>query len=360
MANTKNHITFFKRDIDMTNDTRMRKVLRRYGGLSVAVYEEVLAMVYETGSYYLPWSDDYALDIADRLYEPDQEKIRQIIGLLIESGLFSKEIFDEFGILTSRGIQERFTDRGDQSHRRREIREYALTESGTARVCAEVRVNAQICAEVRASAQDCAEMRSRDRARDRAIDPPPTPPLGGNGGNGPMAITDEKSSSGQTTGSSAPGPAPNALAVQTNPITPSEAADDSTDDYGDSTEEETPENAPVNRVISLWNDVFRGTVEEYRHLYPTAMIAHGIQKRLKLTPDLETFRKVFVYARKECEGRGLDNHQFIWTLGGLFHREEAFDHLLAKATAPPPAAARLPSPRGAPVLTAGDYDSDPW
>ena len=102
MANTKNHITFFKRDIDMTNDTRMRKVLRRYGGLSVAVYEEVLAMVYETGSYYLPWSDDYALDIADRLYEPDQEKIRQIIGLLIESGLFSKEIFDEFGILIAK------------------------------------------------------------------------------------------------------------------------------------------------------------------------------------------------------------------------------------------------------------------
>ena len=359
MAAEKKHISFFKRDIDMTNDSRMRKVLRRFGGLAVAVYEEVLAMVYETGSYFLLWQEDYALDIADRLYEPDQEKIRQIIDLLIDAGLFSKELFMQFGILTSRGIQERFTERGDQSHRRREIRDYALTDGETAQVCTEVRVDARICAEVRATAQDCAEMRSRDRDRERAraTDPPPTPPLGGNGGDGSSAIPDEKPSSVPSVQSSPPDPAPNALTVQNNPITPSETADDFTGGYGDS--EESPENAPVNRVISLWNDVFRGTVEEYTHLYPTAMIAHGIEKRLKLTPDLETFRKVFVYARKECEGRGLDNHQFIWTLGGLFRREEAFDHLLAKATAPPPAS-RLPNPRGAPVLTAGDYDSDPW
>ena len=359
MANPKRQITFFKRDIDMTNDSRMRKVLRRYGGLAVAVYEEVLAMVYETGSYFLPWSDDYALDIADRLYEPDQEKIRQIIGLLIESGLFSKELFDEFGILTSRGIQERFTDRGDQSHRRREIHQYALAEDGTAQVCAEVQVNARICAEVRATARECANMRSRDRERDRAIDyPPPTPPLGASGGRGgSAAVPDEKPSTGHSVQPSPPLPASNALTVRNTPNIPSSAADDFSGVFEDSMQD--PESAPVSRVIRLWNDVFRGTVEEYTHLYPTAMIAHGIEKRLKITPDLETFRKVFVYARQECEGRGLDNHRFIWTLGGLFRREEAFDHLLAKATAPPPAS-KLPQTRGAPVLTASDYDSDPW
>lgn len=370
MSNTKDYISFFKRDINMTNDSRMRKVLRRHGGLAVAVYEEVLAMVYETGSYFLPWLDDYALDIADRLYEPDQEKIRQIIEMLIEVGLFSKEYFEEYGVITSFGIQKRYSERGDRSHRRREIHEYAIPDTSTARVCAEVRVSARLCAEVREPARDCAEMRSRDRDRaiDRAIDPPPTPPLvgndggnggdvGGNGGDDEIVDVDSKPSLSPTIQTYPAKSSPNALPGKNNPNTPPRATSDSRGIFEPSGED--PENAPITQVIKLWNDAFKGTSAEYTYFYPSAIISEGIQRRLRLTPELETFKKVFAYARKEFEGKGIDNHQFVWTLSGVFNRQETFDHLLAKATAPTPASKRT-SPRGAPALTASDYDNDPW
>ena len=379
MAGQKTRITFFKRDVDMTNDTRMRRVLRRYGGLGVAVYEEVLAMVYETGSYFLRWSDDYALDIADRLYEPDQEKIRLIIGMFIEVGLFSKELFEEFGILTSRGIQERFTDRGEQSHRRKEIQWYALIDGDgaqecaalrdNARGCAEVRANAQDCAETRDIAQDCAKMRSRkrERARDRAIDPPPTPPLGGNGGEedlppGAESFSDseedtetEDDEAAQTEKSAL---SPLALALRAD-RPPSPKSDqkhtngDSWGDYGDSVRSDL-----TSRVVDEWNKRFRGTRSEYRYPRAEGDLRDRIHHRLELDPDIGTFGKVFDYARLEYEGNGVGTHQFVSTLTPLFNKEETFDWLLAKADAPQTAAAHRQ--RGAPVLTAQDYDSDPW
>ena len=390
MAGQKNRITFFKRDVDMTNDTRMRKVLRRYGGLGVAVYEEVLAMVYETGSYYLPWSDDYALDIADRLYEPDQEKIRQIIGLLIETGLFSKELFDEFGILTSRGIQERFTDRGEQSHRRKEIQRYALIEEEGARECAElrdhardcagVRANAQNCADMRATARDCAEMRDnaqtcakmrsreRERARDRAIVPPPTPPLVGNeGGEDVLPCSESLSDSGETTErdddeaiqpeKSDLSPLTLALRGGSPPYpksTPKHTNGGYRGNYGDSVKCDL-----TALVVDEWNKRFRGTRSEYRYPRAEGNLRDQIQQRLELDPDIGTFGKVFDYARLEYEGNGVGNHQFVWTLTKLFNKEETFDWLLAKADAPQTSAASHRQ-RGAPVLTEADYLAHPF
>lgn len=370
MAGQKNRITFFKRDVDMTNDTRMRKVLRRYGGLGVAVYEEVLAMVYETGSYFLRWSDDYALDIADRLYEPDQEKIRQIIGLFIEVGLFSKELFDEFGILTSRGIQERFTDRGEQSHRRKEIQRYALIEEEGALECAELRDHARDCAGARANAQTCAKMRSRERerARDRAIVPPPTPPLGGNeGGEDVLPCSESLSDSGETTetdddeaiqpGKSDLSPLTLALRGGRPPSpksTPKYTNGGYRDNYGDSVKSDL-----TALVVDEWNKRFRGTRSEYRYPRAEGNLRDQIQQRLELDPDLGTFGKVFDYARLEYEGNGVGNHQFVWTLTKLFNKEETFDWLLAKADAPQTSAASHRQ-RGAPVLTEADYLAHPF
>ena len=94
---------------------------------------------------------------------------------------------------------------------------------------------------------------------------------------------------------------------------------------------------------------------EYRHFYATGFLDENIRHRLKLDPDIETFRKVFDYARLEFDGRGIDGKRFIWSLPGLFNKEESFDLLLSKA-----AVGNISPARGAPVLTAQDYDSDPW
>ena len=371
MARQKNRVTFFWRDIDMTNDSRMRKTLRRHGGLAVAVYEEVLAMVYETGSYFLPWLDDYALDIADRLYEPDQEKIRQIIGMLVEVGLFSKEIFDEFGILTSRGIQERFTDRGEQSHRRREIHDYALIDGENARNRADLRDNARNCAEMRDSARFCAKPGPKDKAKDKAKEKDCTRALSlsVNTQERVRARGDESDFLSLTLQTAEPQeeealqPEKPGLSPPAPPLraggTPSHESDqkrtdgDSRGDCGNS--ERNAESLSVPGVISEWNKRFKGTRSEYRYFYATGFLDENIRHRLKLDPDIETFRKVFDYARLEFDGRGIDGKRFIWSLPGLFNKEESFDLLLSKA-----AVGNISPARGAPVLTAQDYDRDPW
>ena len=380
MARQKNRVTFFWRDVDMTNDSRMRKVLRRYGGLAVSVYEEVLAMVYETGSYYLPWSDDYALDIADKLYEPDQEKIRQIIGMLIEVGLFSKELFEEFGILTSRGIQERFTDRGEQSHRRKEIHWFALIDGENAQDFAEVRVSAQDCAVLRDNARNCAEMRAnaqlcakpgaKDKAKvkAKAIDPPPTPPLGGNGGEGDVLSSAESLSDSEETTETEEDEAIQPEKSDLSPLTlalmddsppypkstPKHTNGGYKGNYGDSVKSDL-----TSLVVDEWNKRFRGTRSEYRYPRAEGNLRDQIRRRLELDPDLGTFGKVFDYARLEYEGNGVGNHQFVWTLTKLFNKEETFDWLLAKADAPQTTSAPHRQ-RGAPVLTESDYLAHPF
>lgn len=380
MARQKNRVTFFWRDIDITNDSRVRKVLRKHGGLGGFVYEEILGMVYGTGSYYLHWKDDYILDIADKVYEQDAEKIRRIFETILESELFSKKLFDEFGILTSRGIQERFTDRGEQSHRRKEIRDYALIDGDNAQNCADLRANAQDCADLRDNAHNCAEMRGnaqlcanpgpKDKDKEKAKEKSTRAlSLSVNTQERVRARGDETEFLSQTfqnaepeedeaTQSEKSGLSPPEPALRDDtPCSPksnqNHACGDSRGNYGDSAANADPLSVPG--VISEWNKRFKGTRSEYRHFYATGFLDENIRHRLKLDPDIETFRKVFDYARLEFDGRGIDGKRFIWSLPGLFNKEESFDLLLSKA-----AVGNISPARGAPVLTAQDYDSDPW
>lgn len=389
MGRPRKAITYYNRDIDITDDTRIRKVLRKHGGLGGFVYEEILGMVYGTGNYYLRWKDDYILDIADKIYEQDAGKIRQIFETILESELFSKEIFDQFGILTSHGIQERYLERVKNSSRQDEvILDFAVPDEELAGVS---RNNPEFSGinpnnpELNGINRNNPELngvfqnktgkpektlpKEKEKAKGKEKDCTRALSLSVNTQERVRARGDETEFLSQTFQNAEPeedeatqpeksGLSPPEPALRDDtPCSPksnqNHACGDSRGNYGDSAANADPLSVPG--VISEWNKRFKGTRSEYRHFYATGFLDENIRHRLKLDPDIETFRKVFDYARLEFDGRGIDGKRFIWSLPGLFNKEESFDLLLSKA-----AVGNISPARGAPVLTAQDYDSDPW
>lgn len=375
MARPKKAITFFKRDIDLTSDSRVRKVLRQHGGLAIVVYEEILCMIYETGGYTLKWNDDYILDIADRLYEKEPKTISDIFNSILESGLFSKEYFNREGILTSVGIQERFKERVKNSSKQDVvITDYPLPIIKNPEKSQDKNSfngitpnNSELNGIIPGYSENYPD-RVRERVRVRDNNNPPTNnSLSYNTGTGGEVSDCEKNTNPDDSNSEIEQEEePETVKPDSDPLSPSLTSgstcpsviyqdtptNDSRGGFGDY--RECADSDPVSRVVVMWNQIFQGTEAEYRQPYVPEILKTKITRRLKINPEIETFRKVFTYARKEWEGKGLNNHQFGWDIFRVFKNDETFDFLLSKAGASA-VTPSLSSKRGTPTATREDY-----
>lgn len=107
MARTsKQGLDYFPMDIDMFNDIKIRKLIKYQGGKSISIFTLLLCNIYKNG-YYIEWDEELPF-ICSELTGFDEAYISEVIKTCLTLGLFSKQLFDEEGVLTSRGIQERY------------------------------------------------------------------------------------------------------------------------------------------------------------------------------------------------------------------------------------------------------------
>lgn len=125
MARTsRKGLDYFPMDIDIFNDLKIRKLIKYQGGKAITVYVLLLCNIYKNG-YYMEWDKELPF-ICSELTGFEEAYISEVIKTCLTLGLFSSELFEMKKVLTSRGIQERYSRICVQCRRTYRIAEYNL------------------------------------------------------------------------------------------------------------------------------------------------------------------------------------------------------------------------------------------
>lgn len=111
-------------DVNFFQDRKIRRLQRRAGANAPLVYIALLCTIFKEG-YYVRWDEDAILDIAD-ITRYEEQYVSEAVGACIEVDLFSREMFEHFGILTSSGIQKQYNLAGQKLKRKSKVTEYSL------------------------------------------------------------------------------------------------------------------------------------------------------------------------------------------------------------------------------------------
>lgn len=125
--NKKNGLDYFPFDIDLFQDIRIRKLIKYQSGKAVTIYALLLCIIYKDG-YYMRWDKELPFIISEQTGF-EEAYILEVINSCLKLGLFHNELYMSDGILTSKGIQERYKKICDLCRRNSEISEFSLISS---------------------------------------------------------------------------------------------------------------------------------------------------------------------------------------------------------------------------------------
>ena len=126
---TKEGLEYFPIDVTMftPTDDKTYYIEAKYNMEGVGLIIKLLQLIYGNNGYYRKWSDKETL-IFSKQTGVDINVIKNLIDDCINEGVFNKALFDQFGILTSRGIQKRYLTATDRRKDVRLFHEYVLVD----------------------------------------------------------------------------------------------------------------------------------------------------------------------------------------------------------------------------------------
>lgn len=102
-------LSYFPLDNDIWDDPKILIIEEKYGLKGGYIAVRLLSWIYRNG-YYCEWNDGMALAFAKRVgSDVKGALVKEVVMGLVECGFFDKTVFDSFRILTSRGIQSRWS-----------------------------------------------------------------------------------------------------------------------------------------------------------------------------------------------------------------------------------------------------------
>nr|DAX40318.1 MAG TPA: protein of unknown function (DUF4373) [Caudoviricetes sp.] len=117
---------YFPIDVDLFQDIRIRKLIKYQSGKAITVYALLLCLIYQRG-YYMRWDEELPFIISEQTGF-EEAYILEVIKSCMALGLFSKKLYDEEQVITSKGIQERYLYICKLLKRRVGITEYSLID----------------------------------------------------------------------------------------------------------------------------------------------------------------------------------------------------------------------------------------
>ena len=106
---TKAGLDYFELDCHM--DEKVRLIQAEFGLKGFAVVVKLYQKIYGEFGYYCEWNEDsLLLFMSENGVSSRDEKnlITEIVSACIRRNIFSKQLFNDFGILTSEGVQRRY------------------------------------------------------------------------------------------------------------------------------------------------------------------------------------------------------------------------------------------------------------
>lgn len=125
----KSGLDYFPFEVDFFQDIKIRKLIRRNGGKAIAVYALLLCYIYKSG-YFMTWDKELPFIISEQTGY-GEVYIQEVLESCLTLGLLDRRMLDEEGVLTSRGIQERYKKICADSRRSASIGEYNLLDENS-------------------------------------------------------------------------------------------------------------------------------------------------------------------------------------------------------------------------------------
>jgi len=123
----KQGIDYFPIDVGFLKDVKIRKIKLACGTSSPAILIALLSNIYCDNGYYIEWDDDMPFLIADEV-GVSEGAVSETVIKAVQVGLFDKNIFERFRVLTSKGIQKRFVKAVERRNTIEIAIEYLLLE----------------------------------------------------------------------------------------------------------------------------------------------------------------------------------------------------------------------------------------
>ena len=125
----KEGLEYFPLEVDMDADDKIILVEAKHGVAGFGIIIKLLMKIYREG-YYYKWSEKEQLIFSKRV-NVDINTVTEVVSDAVRWSLFSSNMFDRYGILTSCGIQKRYLK---ATHRRQRIemeKSYLLLDNQT-------------------------------------------------------------------------------------------------------------------------------------------------------------------------------------------------------------------------------------
>ena len=119
-------VDYFPLKSNFFEDIKIKRLLVEHGTAGIAIYLYMLCQIYRDKGYYVELRDILLLEAASAL-GIDEDELRNAISSMLVFGLFDKEKYRLYGILTSRGVQERYLNIKQRSSVRI-FEDYAVSE----------------------------------------------------------------------------------------------------------------------------------------------------------------------------------------------------------------------------------------
>ena len=100
-------IDYFSHDTNMISDNKIRFIRAKHGLMGYAVFLRLIEDIYSENGYFLKADDKFNILFASD-NNLDLNVYILILNDCIEEGLFNKELYDEYKILTSKRIQSNY------------------------------------------------------------------------------------------------------------------------------------------------------------------------------------------------------------------------------------------------------------
>lgn len=104
---TKQGIEYFSLDVDFFSDIKVRRISKACGPASTSILICLLCNIYRDKGYYIEWDEDLPFVVADTI-GTTEGAVGEVVKKAVQVGFFDKSLFDQYRILTSNGIQNRF------------------------------------------------------------------------------------------------------------------------------------------------------------------------------------------------------------------------------------------------------------
>lgn len=124
---TKKGLDYYPLNVDFLQDIKVRKIMRACGVQSITILISLLSSIYRDEGYYVVWDNDMSFLVADEV-GASEGAVLEVVNKAVQVDFFNQDIFKEYKVLTSTGIQKRFIEAVSRRKNIDLISEYLLMD----------------------------------------------------------------------------------------------------------------------------------------------------------------------------------------------------------------------------------------